>query len=124
VNSFLPTFQASSVGSEQASNGLLDSIDFGVDVPGALPELKADCSRNPIDETTDAHRAAAAITAALSFAVAADSIFYRAHARFVAADKTDAGSQQLVYQPIIVRNAAVTNFTHTLLYEPRRASNE
>lgn len=30
--------------------------------------------------------------------------FYRARARFVAADKTDTGSQWLVYPPIIMHN--------------------
>jgi hypothetical protein len=33
------------------------------------------------------------------------NIFYRAHARFVAADMTDTGSQQLVYPPIIMGNS-------------------
>jgi hypothetical protein len=43
------------------------------------------------------------LTPALSFAVAVDSKFYRAHARFVATDKSDIGSQPLVYSPIIMR---------------------
>jgi hypothetical protein len=36
---------------------------------------------------------------------ASDTKFYRAHARFVAADMTDTGSQQVVYPPIIVGNS-------------------
>jgi hypothetical protein len=51
------------------------------------------------------------ITPALSFAVAVESKFYRAHSRFVVACKTADGSKQLVYPPIIMRIVRVTHWT-------------